>query len=73
MLMEQMACLNFVKRNDDILEENNMLLSQGNSEAWNDWSQNIQKLWSSIKFECFVDQTVEAVINSFSDHFSSGY
>ena len=70
--MEEMAGLNFVKRNDDILEEDDVFFSQGNSKTRDDAGQDIKKFRSPIELESFMDETVEAVINGFSDHFSPG-
>jgi hypothetical protein len=72
MLMEGVTSLNFVKSNYDVLEESDMFFSQRNSETRNDGSQNIQELRCTVEFEILVDQTVETVIDSLSDHLSSG-
>ena len=71
--VEEMAGLHLMKRNDDILEENNVLLSQGHCETRNNTGQNIQQLRSSIEFEGLVDERVEAIVDSLTDHLSSGH
>lgn len=72
MLMESVTSLDFVKSNYDVLEESDVFFSQRNSKTRNDGSQNIQELRCAVEFEIFVDQTVETVIDSLSDHLSSG-
>lgn len=71
MFVEQMTSLNFMKRNNDIFEENDVLLSKRNSKTWNNACQDIQKFWGSIEFKGFMDKTIEAIVDGFSDHFSS--
>lgn len=71
MLVEEMAGLNFVERDDNISEEDYVLFSERNSKSWDDASQNIQKLWGTVELESFMYQTVEAVVDSFTDHLSS--
>ena len=68
--MEEMACLYFVERNDNIFEENNMLFPQGYSKTRNNTGQDVQKFRCSIEFESFVDEAVEAIVDCLSDHFS---
>lgn len=72
MLMEGMAGLNLVERDDDILEKGNVLLSQGNCESGDNGGQNVQEFRSSIEFEVLVDEAVETVVDGLSDHLSSG-
>jgi hypothetical protein len=71
--MVKMASLDFVQRNDDCLEEDHMLLSEGDSEARNYTGQDIQQLRSAIKLEVLVDKAVEAVGDSLADHFPPGH
>lgn len=68
--MEEVTCLNLMKRNDDILEEDDVFLSQGNCKSRDDAGQNIKKFRSSIELESLMNKTVEAVIDGFSDHLS---
>ena len=42
--MEEVASLHLVKRDDHILEEDDVLFSQGDCEARDDASQDIEKL-----------------------------
>lgn len=71
MFMEKMAGLNFVKRNDHIFEENDVLFSEGNCKPRNDACQNIQQFRSSIELECLVYETVETIVDGFSDHLTT--
>lgn len=70
--MEKMASLNFMERNDDIFEENDVFFSQRNSKTRDDACQYIKQFRSSIELESLMDETVEAIVDSLSDHFSSG-
>lgn len=42
MFMEQVGSLNFMKGNDDILEENDVLFSEGNCETGNNGSKDVE-------------------------------
>ena len=56
---------------DNVLEENNMLISEWDSESTNDTGQDIEKLGSSIELMVFMDKGEEALVHSLSNHFSS--
>jgi hypothetical protein len=56
---------------DNILEENNVLVSQGYCESTNDTSQNVEELGGTIKFMIFMNKREETFIHRFSNHFSS--
>lgn len=58
---------------DDILEEDHVLISQRDGESWDDTRKNVKKLGGTIEFMCFVDKTEEALIDSFSNHFTARY
>ena len=58
---------------NNILEENDVLITKGYRKARNDGGQDIKQLSSSIELMRFVNQTEEALVDSFSDHFSTGY
>ena len=73
MFVEQVACLDFVQWNYDVLEKDDMLLSQRHGKPTDDTGQNIQQLRSSIELKSLMNQRIEAVINGLSNHFSSGY
>lgn len=57
---------------DDILEESDMLVSQGHGEAADDRSKDVKNLGCSIEFVEVVDQYSESLIHDPSDHFPSG-
>ncbi len=71
LLMIELAGLDFVKRDDDIFEEFDMLFSEGNCKSTDDTGEDIEKLSYTVKFIVFMDQGVELVGDGFSDHFSS--
>lgn len=70
MFMEKVAGLDLMERDDDTLEENNVFLSQRDGKARDDTCQDVQQLRGSIELVSLVDQAVEAVIDSLSDHLS---
>jgi len=57
--------------NDDILEENNMFISERDSESTNDTCEDIQKFSSTIKFVGLMNEEMEALVDSLPDHLSS--
>ena len=62
-----------MKRDDNILEEYYVLLSEGNGESRNYTCQDVQKLRSTVKFMVFVDEGVETLIHRLSNHLASGH
>ena len=62
-----------MKWDDNILEKDHVLFSEGYCETRDDTCKNIEELSSTIEFMCFVDKTEEAFIDCFSNHFSAGY
>ncbi len=72
MFMEQVASLNLVQRNDNVLEENDMFFSERDSKPTDDTGKNVKQLRCTIELESFMNQRVETVINGLTDHFSSG-
>ena len=56
---------------DNVLEENNMLISEWDSESTNDTGQDIEKLGSSIELMAFVNECKEALIDCLSNHLPS--
>ena len=71
LLVELRTCLNLVKRNNDILEENDVFIPERNGETTNNTCQDIKKLGSTVEFVGFMDEGEEALIDSLSDHLSS--
>lgn len=70
--MIEVTRLNLVKWNDDSLEENDVFISERDSKSGDDGGEDIEQLSSSIEFIVFVDESVEAISDGLSDHFSSG-
>lgn len=62
-----------MQRDDNILEEDNVLLSEWYSESWNNGGQDVQKLSSTVELVSLVNQGVEALVDCLSDHLSSGH
>lgn len=60
-----------MKRYDNVLEKDDMLISQRNSESTNDTGQNVKKLSSTVEFMILVNQSKEAFIDGLTDHLSS--
>ncbi len=69
--MIELAGLDFVKRDDDIFEEFDMLFSEGDRKSTDDTGEDVEKFGYSVEFIVFVDQGVELVGDGLSDHFSS--
>ena len=62
-----------MKRDDNILEEYHMLLSERNGESRNDTCQDVQELGGTIEFMVFVDEGVETLVHRLSNHLASGH
>jgi hypothetical protein len=60
-----------MKRDDNILEENNVLISEWYSKPTDDTGKNVEKLSSSIELVGLVNEGVKALIDSLSYHLSS--
>ena len=73
LLVELRASLDFVERNDDILEEDHVFVSQRNCESTDDTGQDIEEFSSTVELVSFVDQRVETLVYGLSNHLSSGY
>ena len=58
---------------DNVLEEDDMLISERNSESTDDTRQNVQKLGRAVEFVILVDQRKEALVDGLTNHFSSWY
>lgn len=59
-----------MKRDDDVLEEDYVLLSEWDGKAGDDGSQNVKKLCSTVELVIFVDQRVETLVDGLPDHLS---
>ena len=62
-----------MERDDNVLEEDYMLISERNSESTDDTRQNVEKLGCAVEFMILVDQCKEALVDGLTDHFSSWY
>ena len=62
-----------MERDNDILKEDDMFISERHCKATDDTGKDIKEFSSSIEFVGLMDQTIEALIHSLSDHFSSWY
>ena len=60
-----------MKWNDNVLEEDDMLISERNSKSTNDTCQNVEKLSGTVEFVILVNQCKEALVDGLTDHFSS--
>jgi len=60
-----------MKRNNDISEEDNMLISEWDSKSRNDTCKDIKELSSTIELVSLLDQKMEAFIHCLSNHLSS--
>ena len=57
--------------NDNILEEDNMLVSEWNGKTRDNTCKDIEKFSSTIEFMSFVDECEETFVDSLSNHLSS--
>lgn len=62
-----------MKRDNYILEEDNVLVTQGHGKTRDDRGQNVEELSSSVELMCLVNQAEKAFVNCLSDHFTPRY
>ena len=62
-----------MQRDDNVLEEDDMLISQRNSESTDDTGQNVKELSCTVEFVILVDERKETFVDGLTDHFSSWY
>lgn len=67
-----MASLDFMKRDNDFMEEDDMFFSKRHSKAADDTSKDIQYFAGPVEFIIFMNESVKCIIHSLSYHFSSG-
>ena len=60
-----------MKRDDNILEENDVFVSKRYRKPTDNTREDIQKLGCTVEFVSSMDKGKEALINSLSDHLSS--
>jgi hypothetical protein len=71
LLVELRASLDLVEWDDDILEEDNVLVSKWDGESTDDTSKDVQKLSSTVKLVGFVNKGEKALVDGLSNHLSS--
>lgn len=69
--MIKLAGLDLMQGDDDALEELSVLISKWYSKPTDDGSVNVEELWNAIELVPFVDENVEVVIHTPTDHLSS--
>ena len=62
-----------MKWDNDVLEENDVLVSKRYCETTDDTCQDIQKFGSTVEFVSIMDEGKEALIDGLSYHLSSRY
>lgn len=62
--MIQKTSLDFVERDNNVFEENNMFFTERNSETTDNSSKNIKKLSCTSEFVVFMNQGVERIVDS---------
>lgn len=62
-----------MERNDDILEKDDVFVSQRHSETTDDAGQDVQKFGGTVEFVRLVDEGEKALVHGLSDHLSSGH
>ena len=62
-----------MQRNDNILEEEHVFVTQGYGESRDDGREDIQQLSSTIELVRFMDQRIKGLVHGLSDHFTSGH
>lgn len=60
-----------MKRDNDVLEENHVLVSQWDSEPTDNTSQDVKKLSGTIEFMDLVYKSEELLVDSLSNHLPS--
>ena len=58
-----------MKWDDNIIEENDVLVSQWDGKSRDDTCKDVEKFCSSVEFMSFMDKGEEALIDSLSNHF----
>jgi len=73
LLVELGAGLDLVEGDDNVSEEDNVLVTEGHGKSGDDACKDIQKLGSAVELVGLMDQTEEALVDRFSDHFTAGH
>lgn len=72
LLIELRAGLDLVEGNDDVLEEDDVLISKWNCKTTDDTCQDVKKLSCTVELVIFVNESKKAFIHCLSNHLSSG-
>lgn len=72
-LVEEVASLHLVQRDDHVFEEDDVLLPQWHRKTRDDAGQNVEQLRGAVELEGLVDEGVEAVVDGLSDHLTPGH
>jgi hypothetical protein len=70
LFIESGASLHFVEGNYNVLEEDNVFVSERDSEPRNDAGQNVEEFSCSIELVSLVDEGVEALVDCLTNHFT---
>ena len=60
-----------MKRDDDVLEENHVLIPEWYGETTDNGGKDIEKLGGTIELVVFVDKGEETFVNCLANHLSS--
>jgi hypothetical protein len=71
LLVELGAGLDLVQGDDDVLEKDDVFISEWDSESTDDTGQNVQQFGSTVEFMGLVDQGEEALVDGLTDHLST--
>ena len=67
------AGLHLVERNDDVLEEQDVLVSQRHSKARDDRGLDVENLGRAVELMTLMHESEEALIHCFSNHLAPRY
>jgi hypothetical protein len=67
------ACLHLVERDDDSVEEDDVLIPERNGETRDDTGEDVEQLGGTVELVVLVDESEEALVNSLSNHLSAGH
>ena len=73
LLIERRASLHLMQRDNHILEEYHMLVTEGYGKTTDNGCQDVKELSSTIEFVSFVNQLIERFIDGLADHLATGY
>jgi hypothetical protein len=62
-----------MQRDNHILEEYHMLVTEGYGKTTDNGCQDVKELSSTIEFVSFVNQLIERFIDGLADHLATGY